>query len=402
MTSPRLSAAWPVLAAALGVGAIALVGRLGAASSPAPTTPVSADAASAGVDSGAAGAIEVVDLLGRRVVLPGPAQRVLLGEGRDLVALSLLHPDPAALICAWLGDMRTFEPELYARYLARFPELDAVPTVGVSGEQTFSVEAALAAQPDLAILGLGGHGPGAHSDEVVRILEAAGVPVVFVDFRAHPLENTLPSMRLLGAVLGCEARAEAFAALYTARLARLDALLSQVAGDAPPRMFMEMHAGASPVHLSPGQGNLGEFIERAGGRNLGADVIPGPLGRLSLEYVIDQDPEVYVATGVPQRRDAAGLAAGAGITPAEAQASLAEVVSRSGIAELSAVKGGRCHGLWHSFYSSPLNVVALEALAGWLHPTLADRLDPQETLDAIEREFLPVRFDGAFWTTLER
>jgi len=49
---------------------------------------------------------------------------------------------------------------------------------------------------------------------LVKELEKAGVPVVFIDFRAKPVAHTLASMRILGKAIHREAQAEAYAPIY--------------------------------------------------------------------------------------------------------------------------------------------------------------------------------------------
>lgn len=112
--------------------------------------------------------IVIKDITGNIIELDKPAERVLLGEGRHLIALSLVHSRPADVIAGWLGDMRRLGGATYELYLSHFPELDDIPMVGVTSEETFSVEKALAVQPDVAIFSGGGHGPSPSSSEVIR------------------------------------------------------------------------------------------------------------------------------------------------------------------------------------------------------------------------------------------
>src|SRR3546814_10305866 len=65
-----------------------------------------------------------------------------------------------------------------------------------SGKETVSTEQIISLKPDLAIFGAGSHGPDAKSADIIRQLEAAGIPIVFIDFRLHPFKNTVPSMSL--------------------------------------------------------------------------------------------------------------------------------------------------------------------------------------------------------------
>ncbi len=347
----------------------------------------------------AAGPITVTDVDGRQVVLQQPAKRILLGEGRYLNALSLLAPDPVALVAGWLGELKRLDSAAYAAYQAKFPAVDEIPLVGVTSEETFSIEKALAVEPDLAVFGTQGHGP-SRSSEAIQQLTAAGIPVIFLDFRAQPLENTLPSLMALGQAIGREKEALAYADFYRERMARISSRLD-AAKPARPKVLMDMHAGVRDCCSSPGQGNLGGFIGFAGGHNIGGDVIPGPLGPLNLEYIIDQNPDVYIATGGTNRSNAGGVLVGTGIPEDDTRDSLRRVAERPGIGSLAAVGMGQVHALWHNFYNSPLNILALEALATWIHPDLFKDVDPAATLAEINSRFLAVPDEGTYWASLD-
>jgi len=136
-------------------------------------------------------AAEVVDLAGRRLQIPDRVERIIIGEGRYIPTLAILdRENPVGRLVGMLGDYEDIDPANYARYRARFPDIDKVQRIGRSARDSFSVEQAIAARPQLAIFGLGGHGPGTRSTEVIRALEAAGVVIVFVDFRSDPTSST--------------------------------------------------------------------------------------------------------------------------------------------------------------------------------------------------------------------
>ena len=147
---------------------------------------------------------------------------------------------------------------------------------------------------------------------------------------------------------------------------------------------------------TPGKGNLGEFIDFAGGHNIHADVLPGEVGPVNMEYVISSDPDIYVATGIAVPGEN-GLVIGYGIAPWQARESLRNLTSRSVLSPLKAIQNKRTFGMWHLFYDSPLNIVAVEALARWQHPSLFADLNPHGTLTAINDQFLTVRLTGAFF-----
>lgn len=347
---------------------------------------------------GKAQRIEITDVVGRKVTLSKPAKRVILGEGRSLLTLSILHPNPVELIAGWTGDFQKSGGLLYDEYVKQFPDIAKIPTIGVSGKETVSTERIISLRPDLAIFGAGSHGPDAKSADVIRQLEAAGIPVVFIDFRLHPLTNTIPSMHILGKVLGLEKQADAYIRFYKSKKEQIANSLAGNRSGKKPKVYMEMIRGEAVG--SPGNGNLGEFIEFAQGHNIGADVIPGEVGALNMEFVIKEQPDVYIATGIAMPGQP-GLEIGYGISAMQAQKSLKKRAERAVVRPLKAVEKKRVFGMWHIFYDSPLNILALEAIAKWTHPELFKQANPTATLNYVNDHFLAVAFRGTYFAELQ-
>lgn len=342
--------------------------------------------------------IHVTDIAGRDVTLAGPAKRILLGQGRHLPALALIHPDPVSLLVGWQGDMRRTDAPTYALYRDKFPALDSLPIVGEGNPESFSIEKALALKPDVAVLSLyvAGmrHGSTAPSS-IVQRFEAAGIPVVIVDFFANPLRDTVPSIRILGKITGREQAADELVNFYQKHVAYLK---ETIAANHPelPTVFMHAHAGGNECCYSSGKGTFDDFISLAGGRNIAAGVIPGSTGEISLEFLIAKNPDVYVATGGAHLARSGGFVLGTGVDAAAARTRLKELISRPGLSGLSAVTSGRAHGLWHMFNDTPAHVVALEWLAKWFHPQLFKDLDPAATMKALNA-LSAVPLQGTYW-----
>lgn len=339
--------------------------------------------------------VAITDIRGRNVVLPTAAPRVAIDDARYLVALALLLDDPTAPLVGWPHDGHRLGGDLHTRYTNGFPRLDQLPRVSSSAE-AFSLEQLLATGASVAVFSLG-RGP---TDAQVAQLERAGVASVFIDFFLDPLEHVDRSLEILGAVVGAEERAAEVVRFRRERRAVIEQALSDRAL-VRPDVFLEPHAGMSPECCnSPGQGNVGVYIDFAGGHNIGADILPGAVGRLSLEYVLERDPSVYVGTGGPHLAGTGGLILGDGLGPETARKTLAAVADRPGIRLLTAVREGRVHGLSHQLLNSPLDIVALELLARWLHPDRFGDLDPGATLQALNERFLAVPFEGTFWVSM--
>lgn len=342
---------------------------------------------------------QVTDLAGRVVTVPDHPKRVLLGEGRFVFAMALLdRKDPVARVVGWQGELKQQDPYSWTQLVKRYPKAADVPLIGKTSEASVSPEKIVSLQPDVAVFSLSGHGPG-RNNPMIAALQAAGIPIVFIDFRQHPVENTVPSMRILGQALDRQAEADAYIAFYEDHLARVRKIVDPVPQAQRPRVFVEMLAGVWPACChTTGNGSFGDLLKTAGGVNVAAPVLPGAIGDVSLEFLLDAKPDVYIATGSRSEPGRPGLLVGPGAAAAVSADSLSTLLGRDGIRDLDAVKQHRAYGIWHAFYNSPYNVVAIEAMTKWLYPERAAALAPQASLDALYRQFLDVDNAGTYWT----
>lgn len=347
--------------------------------------------------------VTVVDLAGREVVIKAPVERFVISEGRYLPLLALLRPEsPVAGLVGMMSSLGWTEPALEDQLFARFPEAAAVPLFGNRSAESISVEKIIDLAPQVAIFGLSDHGPGAKSAELIDQLAAAGTTVVFIDFRLDPLRNTLPSIELLGRIFGAEQRAADYIAFYRARLATIDQQLAGV--EERPSVFLQAHPGRFECCWGMADGMLGPFIGRVGGHNIADAVAPGPTAQHTAEFLLSENPDVWIGTasGTAEeyRESALPVALGSGVDAAMAVASLRGYLAAPEFQALDAVRRGRAHSIWHNFYNSPFNIVAIEAFAKWIHPDRFTDLDPEATLRRIYEDYLGFDLEGTYMTTL--
>lgn len=350
-------------------------------------------------------AITVTDIAGREVRVQVPVDHVILGEGRYMPALAILDRDnPIKRVSGMVGDFEKYDPAGYAQFRKHFPAIDDIPRIGGGNAGSFSLEKALSVKPDVAIFGLmSGHGPSAKSKEILDMFAAADIPVVTIDFRIDPLVNTPKSLALLGRLFGRDRQATEFLTYYGEQLALVQDRLATV--EQKPTVFLESRVGLrNDCCEAMGDKMMGRFVAMAGGRNIFAETIPGTHGIVSLEHLLVDQPDIYMATAIgASSRDGDAVkfvTLGAGADAALARDSLRHAVSRKGISELRAVKQGRAYAVWHHFYNTPLNVAAVQAMAKWFHPDLFKDLDPQVTLRTMYHRFQPFELDGVYWIGL--
>ena len=80
-----------------------------------------------------------------------------------------------------------------------------------------------------------------------------------------------------------------------------------------------------------------------------------------------------------------------------AQASLAALLKAPELAGLGAVRNGRAYGIWHTFYDSPFNILAIEVMAKWFYPERFRDLDPDADRSLVQSRFTVMPNSGTYW-----
>ncbi|MCP3445804.1 ABC transporter substrate-binding protein [Bradyrhizobium sp. CCGUVB14] len=346
--------------------------------------------------------LTVTDIAGRQVTLNAPVKRMLLGEGRQLYLIASLEPkNPLAHVVAWRTDLIAADPATYAQYLEVFPELANLPSFKGQEDSLIDIESTIIQKPDVVLLNL--EAVEANKDaNYIEKLAALNIPVLYIDFRHRPLENTEPTIRLLGRIMGREARSEEIIAFRRQAMAAVGDVL---AAKQPkrPNVFVERIGGYSQdCCLSFGAENFGKYVELAGGHNIG-DIIPSTFGQISPEHVIVADPEHVVVTSADWKAYVPGghwIPLGPGADPRVTRKKLEWFVTRDAYTGIAAKKTRNFHGIWHQFYNSPYEFVAVQQLAKWFHPDLFADLDPNATFAEYHRRFLPIAYRPGYSISL--
>lgn len=353
----------------------------------------------------AADPVKLTDVTGRTVELAGPARRILVGEARQIqVVAALKGANAFEHVIAWRDDLLSKDADSYAAYRERFPFVETLPRFGYVGDGTFDLEAVLALKPDLLTLNLEAQ-KAVEDSGMEKKAAAAGLQIVYFDFRLDPERNTEPSIRLLGKIFGAEAKAEEFIAYRRAGIALVTDRLTK-AKPKRPTVFIERSPGAvgEPTCCRTfGPYNFGAMVDLAGGHNIGADVIKGAFGDLNLEQLVVQNPDHVIVTGSNWAAQAGNdkfVNVGPGADIATAKVKLAGLMTRPGLPGLKAVKANRVHAVWHQFYGTPFEFVAIQQFAKWFHPDLFADLDPDANFRAFHEKFMPVAYRPGYFASL--
>ncbi len=364
--------------------------------------------------------IQVIDLAGRELFFEKVPQRIILGDSRYIYALSILNKDqPLSNIVGMVNSLKDVNFGSYQQYQKKFPEIDDIHQVGHTSADSFSIETTLSLNADLAIFGVDGHGPNSRNRQLIDQLEKAGVQVVFIDFRNDPIVNTVKSIALLGAILDRQQQAEEFTVFYQEQLNivtdRLDKIQSMSTDTrdgtkARPNVFLHSRVGLEDLCCETMvRGMMATLLEQVKGVNVAKERVPGSAGVLNLEYLLIHQPDIYIATAISsksavqyedQHNIPPYITLGAGITEKEAQQSFIRALKHVGVSELDAIKSKRAYAIWHSFYNSPLNIVAVQVFAKWLYPQTFSDLQPRKTMEKLFERFQSTPLEGTYWLEL--
>ena len=262
----------------------------------------------------------LVDGLGRRVVLPPAAERIIS-----------LEPEITRIIVALGAGDRLVGLDFFLRHHDHvfplvFPPAAALPVVS-NQAQDISYEEAVRLRPDIVFVSPSEAG----AAESIR--KKLGVPVVALASMGR-FEGLLDEIGLLGRILGREARAAELAALFRRTLAAVGSPAAAGGAGKAPSVYLSFWGSLvrTPVFYEP--------VEAAGGRNVASGLLPERLGAagaaVDIERILVWDPDVILVQG--------------NYPPGERAVTVEAILRDPRLASLKAVRTGRVHytfGYWY-------------------------------------------------------
>ena len=345
----------------------------------------------------------VEDVSGRKVEIKSEVKRIILGEGRQTYLLAAFDNDaPFKRVVGWRDDLLKADFDTYQIYAKKYPQITSLPTFGGAKDGSFNVEQALTLKPDLVLMNL--ESKAAIDDaKLIDKLARVGIPVVYIDFREKPFENTEKSIRIMGQLLNKPERAEE---LIDFRQQQIDVVLNRLKDYHGPRpkVMIDRAAGyTDECCMSFGDENFGRMVEVAGGNNIAKHLIPGTFGTLNPEQIISARPDVVVVTGANWKNfntSHTWVGVGPGADLSVARQRLQALMQRQAFKTLPVATNGNAHAIWHQFYDGPYQFVAIQVLAKWMHPELFKDIDPDATFRTFHQRFLPIEYQPGYWVSL--
>ncbi len=215
----------------------------------------------------------VIDYTDEKIVLPRPAKRIVA------MAPHIVEN----VFSAGAGDLLVGVVD-YSNY----PE-EAKTITNVGAIQGSSIEAIIALNPDLVIGWASGH-----SSNRYKKLKALGIPV-YLD-EPKKLKDVAKSINDIGVLTGRDSAAQVAANEYLFNLGRLQETYK---GRAAVGVLYQVWN--SPLQTINKDSIISDVIHLCGGRNIFADAaVIAP--KISIESVLDRNPDAIVASGMGEER----------------------------------------------------------------------------------------------------
>jgi ABC-type Fe3+-hydroxamate transport system substrate-binding protein len=341
--------------------------------------------------------IKITDTLNRTVEIPENPERILLGfyyEDFFAVAGADAYDRVVAISKDTWEGWRNLQ---WKNYASVTPRLEKLTDVGEIESGTFSFEAAVAANPDVAIFAAWQYKA---LGEVAERMEDAGIPIVVLDYNAQTVEKHVQSTMLFGKILGAEKRAKQLADEYANAVADVEARLANLDKSKAPKVYVELgRKGPGDVDNSYSGTQWGSVIDQLGAINIANGQISS-WGKLSPEYVLAQNPQaIFMAGSGWAGRDQA-IIMGPSVDASLTHKRLAAYLTRPGWDGLDATKSGDIYAIYHGGNRTLYDFAFLQFMAKSLYPEAFSDVDPQANLEAFFAKYMPVEFQGTYMTKL--
>lgn len=340
--------------------------------------------------------LTVTDLAGRQVTFQQEPQRIVLQDGRDLQMLALLdRKNPFKRIVAWNNIIRRHDHGMWRPLVKQWPQAKKILDMRFSDSGQINIEQVITHKPQLLIAELRAK-PALEQAGVAKTLAKVGAKVIYVDTGIDNVKNSPKSVALLGKILNQEAHGKAYTDFYAQKLAMVKKKTEQAIAKrgSRVRVFIEAHAGANGANdccFTHNQFGWGPQIENAGGTNLGHKLLKGPSGVIAMEKVLQMQPDVYVMSGADFGSSSLALPLGGNVSDKRVQKAFSRLLNRPGFAQLTAYKKHHIYGIYHQFYNSAYNIIAIEGLAKMFYPVAFKDVNPTQNYKDMLSKFTDMK-----------
>ena len=344
--------------------------------------------------------IEIEDVLGRKVQLDKPLDKVIIqgsGSGGPFMTMMYLDKDNFYKKIAGIDDgIRKDRNDLYKRLVDKIPELDNIKRVSNFADNDFSVEELLSIDADGIIA------PVSYKAQIDAIEDKLDIPVLYVDYHNQDFDDHIKSTEIIAKATGLDKNLDKLNGFYKEKINTMKEKLKDVKDK--PKVYLEHgYEGEHAYGNSYGNNMMwGKIINDCGGYNLTGDVLGEKEATpVSEEFVLSNDPDLIFLTGAEWIEKPESMKMGFGISPEDVNKKIKKYKTRNGWDNLKAMKDKNVYAIGQNLARDMSDFYAYESLAKTFHPDLFDDVDPEADMKEFYDNFMPIEYEGCWFTKYE-
>ncbi|WP_276863786.1 ABC transporter substrate-binding protein [Anaerococcus tetradius] len=346
------------------------------------------------------GKIVIEDVLGRKVELDKPLDKVIIqgsGSGGPFMQMMYLDKDNFYKKIAAMDDgLRKNRNDLYQRLVKQIPELDKIKIVSNFTDNDFSVEELLSIDADGIIA------PVSYKAQLDSIQDKLNLPVIYVDYHSQDLDKHLKSTEIISKATGLDKNFDKLYSFYKEKREHVANTLKEAKDK--PNVFLECGQDGE-VKFGNSYGNntmWGKIVNDCGGHNLAGDALEAKQASpLSEEFVLSKDPDIIVITGSQWVDKPDAVRMGFDVNKKEVEEKIAKYNTRDGWSNLKAMKNKEFFVIGHNVARDMSDFYSYEALAKAFHPDLFKDIDPDKDMEEFYQNFMPIKYEGCWFAKYE-
>lgn len=352
--------------------------------------------------------ITLIDTMDREVTVQLPIETCYIGFYYENF-LSVVGPDAFTKVKATsLYDTEGYFATMTKVFRENVEGFNDMEDVGSTMQDNFDVEKII--EMDLDVLIVGNYQYNG-APEAMEKIEAAGTPVVCINYSKGTEEMQVRSTEILGKLFQVEDRAQEIIDLYREKTHAIVERTSKITDKKTAfdewlniiSSYREISQSGSP------SGYLGLYMQEAGADDIINVFIDqnndSDNTTMSLEFILDQDPEFYFPIGGERSGNSGdGLLMGYGVTEEEFLASAAGLLSsRPGFANINAVKNNNVYCIEDGILRTMHDYTVVEYMAKSMYPEEFEDIDPEQDFRDFAEKYLPMLpiDDGIFFYHLD-
>lgn len=312
--------------------------------------------------------ITVVDDLGRSVSFQKPVSQIV----------SLSSDATTLLLVIGAGDTLTGVSGTPLTYPYMAEKMPNATSLGGTYGATPDVEQIVTLNPDVVILMT------TTNSIVADKLNQTHISYIYVD--GYKLADIPAEVSLLGKLTGNTEKAEKYNSFYRKYQDIIKDRVGSIPESMRPAVYYEGGSSFSTVGNTSGGDSL---IRMAGGRNIAGDInVPWP--QVSPEWVIQQDPDVFIKIAYPNSLNNSTI-----------QDIQDTTLHQNTLSPINAIKNRRVYVINQKITYNSIGIIALMYMAKAIYPDKFTDIDPDEMLSEYDHEFLPgSKVDNAYYPAL--